>query len=586
MPRSTSANQLLEDAREKVRQRILKDRDRVPEAIRPAFDYLAEHLFSQDFSVTRMRRCCRLAHARAETFRSEMGAMPKAYTHELKMGAAHALIRETDLELWRIAHFAGYSTTSVFDAVYREWAGGRPSEVREQARRAGVRPPEPPDDELSWVFWIRATVGDLTPEEGRWFLGWLDEQWQRSLERSPRAGPAPASERVIAEVLDEKFHTLIAEVVWETLPELTLEKQRELVRGLRFGSAGLFDFLSGKIIPESRKDRQRGVEVAELALESLEASKGAIGEEVLPNLRAVGQARLGNALRLALRWDEAEQAFARAEEDWQTPREIPDPRAEAEICCLKSSLRQNQRRFGEALELVNRGIALSHLAGDRHLVVTNLIRRGIVLIYSGDPGAALLPLREAEGLIQDHDALDLQLSVYECLATSSTMVGDVEEAASALGRAKEICEITKNEIGWYQIRWVEGLLYQGQGQIEKAKGLFQEALARFISLKESDLAAMLSLDLAALNLHAGYTAEAMRLASTTIPLFEALKIHNEALAAIKILQEAIAANEISLEILDTLKGYIARLFPDSLTALQLAAGGWEGRLAADLPDFK
>ncbi|MCP4545820.1 MAG: tetratricopeptide repeat protein, partial [bacterium] len=470
-----------------------------------------------------------------------------------------------------------------FDAVYREWAGRPPSEIREQARRAGIRPPEPPDDELSWGFWIRATVGDLTPEEAQWFLEWLHEQWQRSLERSPRAVPVPAAEAFIAEVLDEKFHALLAEVVWETLPELPPDKQRELVRGLRFGSAVLFDFLSGKIIPESRKDRQRGVEVAGLALESLEASSEAIGEDVLPNLRALGQARLGNALGLALRWDEAERAFVRAEEEWQTQRDSPAPRAEAEICGLKACLRRHQRNFAEALELANRAIALSRLAGDRELVVRALVERALVLSYAGDPKASLPPLYEAEQLVQHLDSRDLHLIVYQCLATSAVLTGQEQEASRALAQAKELCEALANEMVWNQITWVEGFHYHRQGRVEESESLFKKALTQFVTWGEQDLAAMLSLDLASLHFQQGRTAEAIRLVSTTIPVFKALRIHREALAALDLLREVITTNEITLEVLEIIQTYGAALFPESFTALRVAARNLEGRPEASLP---
>ncbi|MCP4548043.1 MAG: hypothetical protein GY835_16380, partial [bacterium] len=335
--------------------------------------------------------------------------------------------------------------------------------------------------------------------------------------------------------------------LWQRLGNMASEDQRDLVRGIRCGSPVLFDFLSAKIIPESRKDRQRGIEVAELALDSLNASNAAIGEDLLPNLQALGEARLGNALRLALRWDEAERAFGRAEKHWESAGESSEPRVSAEIWRLEASLRQNQRRFSEALALTDRAIALTRLASDRHSEMRALVQRATVLVYTGDPKAALLPLREAEELVGGHDPGDLQLLVYQTLGTASVLADETQESDQALARAKKLCEATGNKVVWYQIMWVEGLLRQSQDRIQEAEALFQEALTKFIALGERDLAAMLSLELAILHLRQGHTSEAIRLASATIPVFQSLRIHREALAALNLLREAITANELTLD---------------------------------------
>jgi hypothetical protein len=63
-------------------------------------------------------------------------------------------------------------------------------------------------------------------------------------------------------------------------------------------SPALFELLSEKSREHGRRDRQRVVELAELALASVEACAEALGDRAI-EMRALGWARLANALRLA-----------------------------------------------------------------------------------------------------------------------------------------------------------------------------------------------------------------------------------------------------------------------------------------------
>ncbi len=95
--------------------------------------------------------------------------------------------------------------------------------------------------------------------------------------------------------------------VWPRLSGLPYESQRLVVQQYVFTSPELFDLLREKSRQEGRRDRQRGIELAELALLSLDVSAAALGERI-HELRALGRAWLGNAKRLALDFPGAEEA--------------------------------------------------------------------------------------------------------------------------------------------------------------------------------------------------------------------------------------------------------------------------------------
>ncbi len=81
--------------------------------------------------------------------------------------------------------------------------------------------------------------------------------------------------------------------------------------GVSLCSTVLFDLLRKVSRLEGRKKRQRGIELAKLALVSLERSDRVFGDRI-HDLRAHGWAWLGNAYRLALDFSEAAAAFEHA----------------------------------------------------------------------------------------------------------------------------------------------------------------------------------------------------------------------------------------------------------------------------------
>ena len=92
---------------------------------------------------------------------------------------------------------------------------------------------------------------------------------------------------------------LKAEDLWRKIRDLPFEEQCQKVRGYRFGSRVFFDLLRRNSRLEGRRSRQRGIEVARLALVSLERSDDDFVDRI-HDLCAFGWAWLANAYRLAL----------------------------------------------------------------------------------------------------------------------------------------------------------------------------------------------------------------------------------------------------------------------------------------------
>jgi hypothetical protein len=98
-----------------------------------------------------------------------------------------------------------------------------------------------------------------------------------------------------------------ADQLWQRIRALPFADQKRDVRDHLFRSTVLFDLLRKKSREEGRKDREQGVEIARLALVSLERHEEVFGDRI-HDLRALGweAACLGGAAAADLAGLEAE----------------------------------------------------------------------------------------------------------------------------------------------------------------------------------------------------------------------------------------------------------------------------------------
>ncbi len=519
-------------------------------------------LFDADLSVAKLLRSCNLrgSHHQAR-FHREIGCSLGRYLADSRLETAVRLLRDSHLPVPDIALLVGYAHPQTLSDALERWTGLRTAELRGKTRLAASRAPEPDPYQLS--LWHRLRAGKVEPEQ-RYEL----------LVRLKRLYPLPG----VAEEHGDRQRrvhaaTNAATAVWNLLVTLPLADQRDLVSGIAFHTPVLFHLLGKKSLAEGRTDRRRGIFLARLALASLGASREPL-DDAYHDLRALGWARLGNAWRLANRYCEAEEAFARAEDAWAAERLHVDRHAEAEILRLKSSLRQYQRRFSDALELVSRATALCRLAGDRSQLVYCSVQRASIYVYGGQPRVALPVLSEADQLAgQQLEEPELRLFVLQVSAGVHTLLGDYTAAKQLLPTVLQLCEELNRPDGTCQVRWLQGLVSRDRGRLEQAAARLAEAHSGFVTLGDMDSAAMVALDAAELHLRCGRTWEVVRLAAESIPVFEALELDREGLATLALLREAVTADAVTRSVLRELRERFAQLFPDSLTALLAAGSG-------------
>lgn len=281
------------------------------------------------------------------------------------------------------------------------------------------------------------------------------------------------------------------------------------------------------------------------------------GPERTADLRARTLAELANAHRVADDLEAAERAMRQAVA-WLF-RGSQDPLLLARIMDLTASLRGYQRRFGEALDLLDTVYRLYESHGDRHNAGRALISKGLYTGYDNAPEQAIELL--GAGLAMIHPAADprLVISAVHNLMNFLSDCGRFRQAARLLRRSRRAYLAQNDPLNLIKLSWLEGKIDAGLGRFRRAEKSLRQARRDFASLGLDYHAALVSLDLSMVLLNQGKTAEARELIEETVAPFRARQIAREALAALLLLKESFETEKaLSLELLQVVAKHLER----------------------------
>lgn len=293
-------------------------------------------------------------------------------------------------------------------------------------------------------------------------------------------------------------------------------------------------------------DAREMVRLAELALFAAERLRPAhCGRAAVADVRSRAWTELANARRVADDLDQAEAAMAMAVV-WQR-RGSGDPCLVARIADVMASLCSDQRRFAEAEELLDKVHRFYRQAGDRHLAGRALVKRGVIAGHGNDPRGALALL--AEGLDLVDVGRDPQLAAHAVQTILWNLVerGRCRQARIYLWQCRTLFEQDAGRRFQLRLRWLEGRIHAGLGEIDRAESKLQAVHEGFAAAGSPYNAALVALDLATLWLNQGRTREVRQLVEEMIATFRALRIAREAVAALLILREACDRDEATLD---------------------------------------
>lgn len=355
--------------------------------------------------------------------------------------------------------------------------------------------------------------------------------------------------------------------LWRTLARRRPAERRLLVEAAaEFRSWAMCERLCEESARAAADRATRALGLARLALRAAELAAGS--DCWRRRLQGFCWAFVANALRVGGHLPAAEAAWARA---WRLWREGEGADAgilpEWRLLELEASLRRDLRQWDEALPLLDRArtAAPSEAAG------RILLKRAFTLEQAGESEAALAALREAAPQVAEADDPRLIWGVRFNVISNLCHLERYREAADLLPEVRRLAVDLGNELDLVRVVWLAGRVAAGQERREEARDAFDQARRDFAAHGNGYDAALVALELAALDLEDGHTAAVRELAQEMVWIFRVQGVHREALAALRLFGQAAEAETATAEQARRLLAYLERARHDR--RLRFADGG-------------
>ncbi|HSS78727.1 MAG TPA: hypothetical protein VLV54_18555, partial [Thermoanaerobaculia bacterium] len=255
---------------------------------------------------------------------------------------------------------------------------------------------------------------------------------------------------------------------------------------------------------------------------------------------------IGNARRVATDFDSADEAFAQAWKLWRSGSGIESELLpEWRLLDLEASLRREQQRFTEALELLDQARTAS--GGEPMASARILLKKEHVLIQMGDAKGALAALKEAEPFVEAAGDSHLLFTFRFNRADVLSRLGKWNLAAKLLPWVCETAIERGNELELIRAGWLQAKVAAGQGRNEDAMSRLEQVSQDFTAHKLPYEAALSSLELAVLWLKAGRNGEVAQLAVAMKWIFDDKGMDDAALEAFALFCEAARKQTATVE---------------------------------------
>jgi tetratricopeptide (TPR) repeat protein len=349
-----------------------------------------------------------------------------------------------------------------------------------------------------------------------------------------------------------------ADSLWRRLKRLPQEDRLLLVEeDRRYRKWGLVVLVVQESLDAAPNQPKEALALAQLALRIAELVGGT--REWCWRLQGYAGAGLINAQRVCSDLPAARKARARARQLWEDG-EPGDPGLlnEALLPWVEASLHRAERDFPQALKRINEALELDN----GELKGKILLTKAYIHHTLDEPEASTAAILEAMPLIDAEREPRLVLIVLHNLIADLLYLGRIEEARQNLPDARRLAERLGGELDLVRVLWVEAMVADALGDLGGARKRFEQARSAFARPELSYDHALVSLELSVVLLKQGDTARVRTVAEEMLRIFRSQKVHQEALAALKLFCEAARRETATVELARRVVRYLYRAKDD------------------------
>ncbi|MEA2602461.1 MAG: hypothetical protein QOF89_3453 [Acidobacteriota bacterium] len=342
-----------------------------------------------------------------------------------------------------------------------------------------------------------------------WLCPGYDEAFERAADR--------VIERLVGFAEDPRStESLLTELLREPISG----RHRRIRSEEKFHSLKLSQLLQARSREAWASAPTNVLEMSDLAVEvTRHLDPGRYGSSVVEDARAVAWSYLGNAFRISSDYWRAEQALHQAWSHHVLAGE--DAYTETELLTFTSSLRKDQNRYQEAVQLSDRAITLYREGQDGHLEGVAMILKGQTLGQAGQIQESISVLRM--GL----DRIDPQRDPRPKSVGLHNLTWSIAEGGEP-GKAQELLKQNRylhqglGRMDLARVQWLEGTIARDLGCLAEAKAALHEVYESFLDLQVGAEVFLVSLDLAEAYVLSGELRAAQKILYELIPMGEAL----------------------------------------------------------------
>ena len=384
---------------------------------------------------------------------------------------------------------------------------------------------------------------------------------RRSIDQSAAMAGLKAVESTLAQLTANarRLHAAQARQqagrLWKTLSPLNPEKRQATVeKNRRYWAWALAERICAESERAAAHRADEGVELAGLALRIAELAL--VGETFRSRLQGYAWGFVANSWRVHGELSRAEEAFLRSDVLWKAGAPADPGLLDGSLLIeLKASLRRYQGRTTEALSLLDQALSAS---GSEEAQCRIRINKANTLELMGESEGAIAELRQAMRLSERSRNQRLPFLVRFALASNLHELARYTEAQELLPKVQELAKRLGNELDLVRVLWLQGRLAAALGRVEEALAAWEQVRRYFTSKRIAYDAALVTLELAVLNLEHGKAGEVKRLTAGMLWIFESQAVHQEALAALGLFCEAVRKEEANAGLARRVADYLQR----------------------------